>query len=114
MLRSVRYGGTAESYANAGLSATHNNRYVHLSKGGGGAGHDYVLDGTPLVLWEGRGTFSRHALEVELHPSLGVERMPLCASQTLFATHTHTGQQPSYAHSHVSPHAHVHTCASPR
>lgn len=75
MLRSLRWGGTDPQYygASGGM-------YIHTQAGGGPPQDFQMPDESPLVFWEGRQDFVRHALDVDLHPSIGAPRLLRCES----------------------------------
>ena len=71
MLRSLRWGGTDEQHF-----GTTGGKYVHTFSGGGGSQDFQMPNESPLVFWEGRAEFERHALDIDLHPTIGVTRGP--------------------------------------
>ena len=69
MLRSLRWGGT-----DTNVYGALGGKYVHTSRGGGGSQDFQMPEEDPLVLWDGADEFTRHALDVDLHPSISVLR----------------------------------------
>ena len=69
MLRSLRWGGT-----DANIYGPLGGKYVHTSRGGGGSQDYQMPEEDPLVFWDGASEFARHALDVDLHPTIGVTR----------------------------------------
>ena len=69
MLRSLRWAGT-----DANIYGPLGGKYVHTSRGGGGSQDYQMPEEDPLVFWDGATEFARHALDVDLHPTIGVTR----------------------------------------